>query len=864
MSTFPPVNQIAGQHYSIYETYYKQVNPSGTATIGAKEAASILKRSGLNDNTLRKIWNLADFNSRGFLDKQGFFVALKLVALAQSSKDVSVNSLAIDCAPPTLSEYPRPVVLPPPDAGIWIIKKAEKLKYDGIFDSLKPVNGYVTGDKVKPVLMNSKLSVDVLGRVWNMSDIDKDGLLDRDEFAVAMHLVYRALDGEQVPSVIAPGLIPPSKRHVTSTAAASSASSGGFPPNPTTSSFSQPSTSAAIPWVVTPSEKTKFDAMFLQADKDKDGLVSGAEVKNIFIASGLPQQVLAHIWELCDTKNAGLLNAEQFALAMHLISKKRMGIEPPNSLSPEMVPPSVREKDDISFLSSNLASLQAKDFAAIKELDHINQEIEKLGREKVTLQQDIEQTEETIRKRKTEIENLQSELSKNEKSVQELQVQKSETHEKLNSVEEQKAKYESMLSEIKQSYEEEKQAIESLKLQIATQESSLKGQEEDFAKARKELNELRDEESKLEHQLQSGQSQLEQIKKSLLATKNEINQARTKVSKLTEDNNSLNASINQYTSMTSSVSSNSASSTPAPIGDGLGALPENLEATFAHSDVDQTSARATAGSSPVSSISGFSVGSGSGRVDDANDEDFKDTDPFKPKSDIFSGNETENVDPFNLEDPFKQDPFKTVSFADDPFAGDPFHDKDPFHQEHAKHQNEDDPFGSDPFKPIAASTTHSSSSTIKATRPIESTADPFRSLDPFGSGAFSAPKTTKSSAVPDPFSSDPFAPVSSATADPVITASTASKDKAADLFAGESNGNAWSDPFGSSHSDPFSGGAAETMSDMNDPWSAFSEDTAQPKSQQIDWGKSTEGESSKKDMDVALTLQQTVESSSDA
>ena len=45
--------------------------------------------------------------------------------------------------------------------------------------------------------------------------------------------------------------------------------------------------------------------------------------------------------------------------------------------------------------------------------------------------------------------------------------------------------------------------------------------------------------------------------------------------------------------MTSSVSSNSASSTPAPIGDGLGALPENLEATFAHSDVDQTSARAT-------------------------------------------------------------------------------------------------------------------------------------------------------------------------------------------------------------------------------------------------------------------------------
>lgn len=32
--------------------------------------------------------------------------------------------------------------------------------------------------------MNSKLSIDVLKRVWELSDIDKDGMLDSDEFAV--------------------------------------------------------------------------------------------------------------------------------------------------------------------------------------------------------------------------------------------------------------------------------------------------------------------------------------------------------------------------------------------------------------------------------------------------------------------------------------------------------------------------------------------------------------------------------------------------------------------------------------------------------------------------------------------------------
>lgn len=41
----------------------------------------------------------------------------------------------------------------------------EKAKFDGIFDSLLPVGGLLSGDKVKPVLMNSKLPLDILGRV---------------------------------------------------------------------------------------------------------------------------------------------------------------------------------------------------------------------------------------------------------------------------------------------------------------------------------------------------------------------------------------------------------------------------------------------------------------------------------------------------------------------------------------------------------------------------------------------------------------------------------------------------------------------------------------------------------------------------
>jgi epidermal growth factor receptor substrate 15 len=41
--------------------------------------------------------------------------------------------------------------------------------------------------------MGSKLSTNILGKIWDLSDIDRDGSLTRYEFTVAMHLTYRAL-----------------------------------------------------------------------------------------------------------------------------------------------------------------------------------------------------------------------------------------------------------------------------------------------------------------------------------------------------------------------------------------------------------------------------------------------------------------------------------------------------------------------------------------------------------------------------------------------------------------------------------------------------------------------------------------------
>lgn len=93
----------------------------------------------------------------------------------------------------------------------WVVNR-EKYKFDNMFDSLNPVDGKITGAAAKSEMVKSKLPNSILGKIWKLADVDKDGLLDNDEFALAMHLIDIKLDGHDIPSVLPDHLVPPSKR----------------------------------------------------------------------------------------------------------------------------------------------------------------------------------------------------------------------------------------------------------------------------------------------------------------------------------------------------------------------------------------------------------------------------------------------------------------------------------------------------------------------------------------------------------------------------------------------------------------------------------------------------------------------------
>ena len=94
----------------------------------------------------------------------------------------------------------------------WGVSASEKAKFDAIFAQMGPENGLVSGAKVAPVLKQSGLTNDSLKAIWNLVDTMKDGVLDADYFAVAMHLTMRTKRGHPLPEVLPPELVPPAHR----------------------------------------------------------------------------------------------------------------------------------------------------------------------------------------------------------------------------------------------------------------------------------------------------------------------------------------------------------------------------------------------------------------------------------------------------------------------------------------------------------------------------------------------------------------------------------------------------------------------------------------------------------------------------
>jgi hypothetical protein len=179
--------------------------------------------------------------------------------------------------------------------------------------------------------------------IWALADVNRDGRMDKYEFAIAMTLIRRCLAGIQLPTTLPSSLrnvIPPLGQPLIAQPPPMILSRPPSGPPVMPNSYSAgPSTplKQCSDWSLPLPSKNKYRQQFYNNDKQNVGIMNGVQSRYILSQSGLPTPILADIWNLSDVNKDGCLSPDEFCVAMHLIDMYKMGYALPKELPPELL-----------------------------------------------------------------------------------------------------------------------------------------------------------------------------------------------------------------------------------------------------------------------------------------------------------------------------------------------------------------------------------------------------------------------------------------------------------------------------------------------------------------------------------------------
>ncbi|KAI4116773.1 MAG: hypothetical protein LQ345_002865 [Seirophora villosa] len=252
----PPLTQDkVAQYSSLFESSGAQ-----GGILAGDTAKQIFERAQLPNEILGRIWNLADTEQKGALGLTEFIIAMHLLASYKSgsmralpqilpaglyeaasrraiprqgtgSRQVSENVAPPSAIPRQISgtNYQRPAspatrspFTPTqrpetPTGEQWAVSPQDKAAFDQIFSTVDTTNrGFITGDQAVSFFSNSRLPEEALAQIWDLADINSEGQLNKEEFAVAMFLIRqqrsKTTGRDVLPQSLPSNLIPPSMR----------------------------------------------------------------------------------------------------------------------------------------------------------------------------------------------------------------------------------------------------------------------------------------------------------------------------------------------------------------------------------------------------------------------------------------------------------------------------------------------------------------------------------------------------------------------------------------------------------------------------------------------------------------------------
>ena len=184
-----------------YNNIFESLDNKNIGILDSKEAAEFLKKSGLSRNILKTIWLIASKSSISFIERNEFFVALRLIALAQNNFPYNEESVEKNTPLPPLPHFKYKIAADN-ERIIYKMSQNNKIKYQKLFDDSKENNFDYNISVTKALILWKTMNAedDLIKKIAGLlNPLEQKGFLNLKEFQVGSYII-QINDKYEIPS----------------------------------------------------------------------------------------------------------------------------------------------------------------------------------------------------------------------------------------------------------------------------------------------------------------------------------------------------------------------------------------------------------------------------------------------------------------------------------------------------------------------------------------------------------------------------------------------------------------------------------------------------------------------------------------